>query len=60
MAEQCTQCPYYGLDRSLPHYVFPICLLNGREIAFNSDNGWDKMKWCPQEEQNDKRTGEDP
>ena len=57
--KKCVQCPYYGIDRKLSYDHFPICMINGKEITFNSENGWDKMKWCPMEGNHDKRTGND-
>ena len=45
--ERCCKCEHYEMDRHLEYYNFPFCKKNGKEIKFGTENGWDRMKWCP-------------
>ena len=52
--KRCVECPYYDMDRHLEYYNYPVCTKCHSEISFNSDNGWDKMKWCPLDKEEEK------
>lgn len=45
--KRCFECENCYLDRSLQYYHVYRCKINEQEIQFNSENGWDRMKWCP-------------
>ena len=51
---RCTQCSCIRISHRLEYYPIFYCKLNGQEINFDSENGWDRMSWCPmKEEKND-------
>ena len=45
--DRCYSCEHFQMDRHLEYYNYPYCGKNGHEIKFGSENGQDRMKWCP-------------
>lgn len=56
--KRCYECEHFCIDRSLQYYNIFKCRKSGNEIRFGSENGWDRMKWCPIAE--DKKDDDEP
>lgn len=44
---RCMECSFIGYSRKLEYYPVYYCKLNGEEVRFNSENGYERMEWCP-------------
>lgn len=51
---RCVECSCMICSSRLQYYPVLYCKINGREINFNAREGWDKMKWCPLEQEETK------
>ena len=45
--KRCFECEHLYVDRGLQYYNIYRCGKNKKEIQFGSENGWERMKWCP-------------
>lgn len=49
--ERCFSCKNCHYNHDLQYYPYCECLKNGKEIHFSDKNGWEKMVWCPLDEE---------
>ena len=44
---QCWECKHLKRKGEMGYYPYTVCEKCGREISFDSINGWHRMAWCP-------------
>lgn len=47
LPNSCYQCKHCIYEGGLTYYPYRRCGIANREITFGSDNGDQRMKWCP-------------